>query len=167
MAMETSSLELEHDFNHTEVRLQQRPLVGWGGLAFAAVLVTLVTGFFGIVPVGWEPLGVPVPGVAIPSFAFIVFSLSWKRTATFSVGSNQVGIEAWTGLLARPARLALPLADLQLKHSSRLSVNNRRVYRLTLTSPPNRRLQICALACTDEDLDTLTAVIHESQKQGL
>jgi len=161
MPRETSSLEIEPDFNHTEVRLEQRPLVGWGMLAF---LVVWATGFFGIMPVGWELFGFPA---AAALMLFFALSLVWKRTASFSINANQVRIDAWTGLLARPARLALPLARIGLEHRSRFHVNKRRVYRLTLQSPGAGTHRIGALACTEEDLKILTEMIKEAEQKCL
>ena len=161
MAHETSSLEIEPDFNHTEVRLTQRPLVGWGVLAF---LIGWVTGFFGITPVNGELVAFPLMAGAMLFFAV---SLFWKRTATFSIGRHHVRIDAWTGRLARPTRLTLPLDRLELKHNSNFRVNNQKVYRLTLTSPGGETHRIGALACTDQDLDTLTDVLEEAQRLSL
>ena len=99
--------------------------------------------------------------------AFFNVSLFWKRTATFSIGRQQIRIDAWTGRLALPARLTLPLDRLRLKHNSNLRVNGQKVYRLTLTSPGGETHQIGAIACTDEDLQTLTNVIEEAQQPSL
>ena len=41
------------------------------------------------------------------------------------------------------------------------------MYRLTLTSPGGETHQIGAIACTDEDLQTLTNVIEEAQRLSL
>ena len=168
MARETSSLEVEPDFNHTEVRLEQRPLVRWGFLAFLFLVLKFsifwVTTVFGIVPEGVWAFALPVSAGAL---LFFNVSLFWKRTATFSIGRQQIRIDAWTGRLARPARLTLPLDRLRLKHNSNLRVNGQKVYRLTLTSPGGETHQIGAIACTDEDLQTLTNVIEEAQRLSL
>ena len=172
MAQETSSLEIEPDFNHTEVRLTQRPLVGWGLFAFLSIWPTL---FFGSVLAALlfdnalvEKWGEPIFVLFMLGAAgFFAVSLFWKRTSTVSIGRHQVRIDAWTGLLARPARLTLPLDRLRLKHRSNLEVNDQKVYRLTLTSPGGETHRIGAIACTDEDLQTLTSVIEEAQRLSL
>lgn len=177
MAGEKSSLEVEPDFNHTEIRLEQRPLVGWGGLAVAAMalwgllLVVLSPPGRWALPPGWDFL---MNVTVLPPQACVVFGLAatiWKRTATFSIGRHQVGIDAWTGRFARPAHLALPLTGLHLEHHASFILKSpsakRKMYRLTLQSPGGEAHRIGALACTDQDLQTLTAAIRQAQELSL
>ena len=176
MAREKSSLEVEPDFNHTKIRLEQRPLVGWivpagAAVALCALIVVLSRPGGGALPPGWGFLMNLIVPSSQACLVFAAAALTWKRTATFSIGRHQVGIDAWTGRLARPAHLALPLTGLHLEHHASFILKSltekRKMYRLTLQSPGGEAHRIGALACTDQDLQTLTAAIRQAQERSL
>ena len=137
----------------------------WGFLAFLFLVLKFsifwVTTVFGIVPEGVWAFALPVSAGAL---LFFNVSLFWKRTATFSIGRQQIRIDAWTGRLARRSPFAGPTpteAQLQPPGERPEGVPPH------AHDPGGETHQIGAIACTDEDLQTLTNVIEEAQRLSL
>ena len=155
MASEKSSLEIDADFNLLELRLEQRPLLGWAALIHVLNLGTFIPGVWS--GATW------VMVFTVPFFifaaAFFVMGLAWTRPATFRVQATQLVVKAWTGRLARPREYRLPLDGLSLAHEKSGAVNKRAIYRLLLTPEHGETIHVGALACTEADLDRLTAEV--------
>lgn len=157
MSKERSSLEVEAGFNQLELRIEQRPLVGWAVLAHVSTFLFV----FAAIPLGLLGFAM-LWGLA--AAALFVVGLMWKRPVRFRLGPNVLIVDGWTGLLARPRLLRLPLEGLRIEHRTSGSVNNRRVHRLILQSPEGGRgIRLGGLACSTGDLDRLVAEVADAQ----
>lgn len=157
-----SSLEIEADFNQIELRVDQHPLLGW-----AVLFHLLAMGVF-VPPIMADLTWVLV--FTVPFFVFAVgfffLGLFWTRPATFRIQAAQLVVEAWTGRLARHRVYRLPLEGLTLDYHASGAVNRRPVYRLRVLAAGREPIHVGALACTEADLDRLSAEIEAAVIQG-
>jgi len=155
MATEKSSLEIDADFNRLELRVDQRPLLGWAVLVHVLNLGMFVPT---VMSGATAAMIVTVPFFLFASGFFCV-GLLWTRPVTFRVQATQLVVHAWTGRLARPRVHRLQLDGLGLAHEKSGAVNKRPIYRLLLTPEHGETIHVGALACTGSDLDRLTAEV--------
>ena len=134
MANEQSSLEIDADFNQLELRVEQRPLLGWAALIHVLNLATFIPAVFA--DATWAMF------FTVPFFlfaaGFFVMGLVWTRPATFRVQATQLMVNAWTGRLARPRVYRLPLDGLSLVHETSGAVIRRSARTMSSLVSPMR-----------------------------
>jgi len=149
---DADGMQVEADFNRLDVEIEQRPLASWAVLAHLSIFV--------VTPL---TIGLGAPFIGIPWFLFgaLLFAvgLTWTRPVRLSVTRTDLRVDAWVGWPGKPAHVVLPLAGLELEHRTRARINSRNVYRLELRPRGGARQRIHGLACSDDELDRLGALL--------